>query len=103
MQIAGAFFSHQHRVSTCEGQEVDPGCGIFISKMTDSNLRVIRRENVVIIAIARKTAFQLLDLPACQFIRMDMSPAVIDQKPAVARPIGRFNDIVELFEHRSDA
>ena len=66
--------------------------------MADSKLRIIRREDMVVIAINGKTSVNFPDFTGCQFIRIHMSPAVINQIFAILRPVGRFNDVVKLLE-----
>ena len=70
--------------------------------MADGNLRVIRREDMIVIAVNGKTSVDFPDFTGCQFIGIHVSPAVINQIPAILRPVGRFNDVVKLFEDRPD-
>lgn len=59
--------------------------------MANGNLRVIRRENMIVIAISGKTSVNFADLTSCQLIRVYVSPAIIDQISAILCPVGRFN------------
>ena len=69
--------------------------------MTDRKLSVIRRKYVVIVAVDGKTGVDLFDLSAPQFIGVHVSAAVVHQIPAVLRPIGRFDNMIEFFENFS--
>ncbi len=58
---------------------------------------------MVIIAVNRKTRFYFLNNAGRQLIGVQMSPTVIDQMPAIPRPVGRFNNVVKFLEDGSDA
>src|SRR6476620_1804748 len=55
---------------------------------------------MVVIAINGETGVNFPDRTGCQLIPVQMSPAVVNQISAILRPVGRFNNVVELLEDR---
>ena len=71
--------------------------------MTDGKLRVIRREDMIVVAINCKTSIDLFDLASCQFIGKHMSLTVINKIPAILCPVGRFDNAIKFLEDVSDS
>ena len=69
--------------------------------MADRKPGIIRRDDVVVVAVDRKARVNFPDLTRSQFEGEHLSPAVINQEFAILRPVGGFDDIVEFLEHGS--
>ncbi|CDN45352.1 hypothetical protein BN871_HF_00080 [Paenibacillus sp. P22] len=67
--------------------------------MADSDLQVVRRKHMVVVAPIGEAGVDRSACPACQIERMQQAAAVVDQPFAVGRPVRRFDELLEFGQH----